>query len=100
MRGGFIGGFIGLIPGIGGNIADWFAYSQTVAVANKEKDSGASIGQGHVRGVIGCEGANNAQKATSYVRRLFCLVSRCIPFEVIVMGLLMYVGLELGTSMF
>lgn len=96
LRGGFIGGFIGLIPGIGGNIADWFAYSQTVAVANKEKDSGASIGQGHVRGVIGCEGANNAQKATSYVPTILFGIPGA-PFEVIVMGLLMYVGLELGT---
>ena len=71
-----------LIPCIGGNIADWFAYSQTVAVANKEKDSGASIGQGHVRGVIGCEGANNAQKATSYVP-LFCLVYHAILLKLL-----------------
>lgn len=85
LRGGFIGGFIGLIPGIGGNIADWFAYSQT-----KTKHTG------DVRGVIGCEGANNAQKATSYVPTVLFGIPGA-PFEVIVMGLLMYVGLELGT---
>lgn len=93
LRGGFIGGFIGLIPGIGGNIADWFAYSQTVAVAAKH---GEKIGNGNVRGVIGCEGANNAQKATSYVPTILFGIPGA-PFEVIVMGLLMYVGLELGT---
>ena len=93
LRGGFIGGFIGLIPGIGGNIADWFAYSQTVAAAGKDGDS---IGKGNVRGVIGCEGANNAQKATSYVPTILFGIPGA-PFEVIVMGLLMYVGLELGT---
>jgi TctA family transporter len=91
-RGGFIGGFIGLIPGIGGNIADWFAYSQTAAAAGS-KDP---IGQGNVRGVVGCEGANNAQKATSYVPTILFGIPGA-PFEVIVMGLLMYVGLELGT---
>jgi len=93
LRGGFIGGFVGLIPGIGGNIADWFAYSQTVAVSKKE---GHPVGQGNVRGVIGCEGANNAQKATSYVPTVLFGIPGA-PFEVIVMGLLMYVGLELGT---
>jgi len=93
LRGGFIGGFIGLIPGIGGNIADWFAYSQTVAASGKD---GESIGKGNVRGVIGCEGANNAQKATSYVPTILFGIPGA-PFEVIVMGLLMYVGLELGT---
>ena len=92
-RGGFIGGFIGLIPGIGGNIADWFAYSQTAAMAGKDGDK---IGNGNVRGVIGCEGANNAQKATSYVPTILFGIPGA-PFEVIVMGLLMYVGLELGT---
>lgn len=92
LRGGFIGGFIGLIPGIGGNIADWFAYSQTAAAAGA-KDP---IGQGNVRGVVGCEGANNAQKATSYVPTILFGIPGA-PFEVIVMGLLMYVGLELGT---
>lgn len=93
LRGGFIGGFIGLIPGIGGAIADWFAYSQTVATASKD---GETLGNGNVRGVVGCEGANNAQKATSYVPTVLFGIPGA-PFEVIVMGLLMYVGLELGT---
>jgi putative tricarboxylic transport membrane protein len=91
LRGGFIGGFIGLIPGIGGSIADWFAYSQTIALNKNEK-----FGKGNVRGVIGCEGANNAQKATSYVPTILFGIPGA-PFEVIVMGLLMYVGLEMGT---
>jgi len=97
LRGGLIGGFVGLVPGIGGNIADWFAYSQTVAVSKKGGEDGEiPVGKGHVRGVIGCEGANNAQKATSYVPTVLFGIPGA-PFEVIVMGLLMYVGLELGT---
>jgi TctA family transporter len=92
-RGGFIGAFIGLVPGIGGPIADWFAYSQTVAVSGKDGDP---VGKGNVRGVIGCEGANNAQKATSYVPTILFGIPGA-SFEVIIMGLFMYVGLELGT---
>lgn len=97
LRGGLIGGFVGLVPGIGGAIADWFAYSQTVAVSRKNPDDDeVPVGKGNVRGVIGCEGANNAQKATSYVPTVLFGIPGA-PFEVIVMGLLMYVGLELGT---
>jgi TctA family transporter len=104
LRGGFIGGFVGLVPGIGGNIADWFAYSQTVALSRKKSKGdednhngeGYPVGQGNVQGVIGCEGANNAQKATSYVPTILFGIPGA-PFEVIVMGLLMYVGLELGS---
>lgn len=93
LRGGFIGAFVGLIPGIGGAIADWFSYSQTTVAAAKD---GEELGKGNVRGVVGCEGANNAQKATSYVPTILFGIPGA-PFEVIVMGLLMYVGLELGT---
>ena len=96
LRGGLIGGFVGLVPGIGGNIADWFAYSQTVAVSKKTPEGEVPVGKGNVRGVIGCEGANNAQKATSYVPTVLFGIPGA-PFEVIIMGLLMYVGLELGT---
>lgn len=91
LRGGAIGGVIGLLPGIGGNIADWLAYGQTVAMNKKEE-----FGKGNVRGVIGCEGANNAQKATAYVPTVLFGVPAA-PFEAVVMALFMYVGLEMGS---
>ena len=31
LRGGFIGAVVGLLAGLGGAIADWIAYGQTVA---------------------------------------------------------------------
>tara|TARA_B110000240_G_scaffold190518_1_gene231801 strand:+ start:2143 stop:3642 length:1500 start_codon:yes stop_codon:yes gene_type:complete len=96
LRGGFIGAFVGLVPGIGGAIADWFAYSQTVAASSKDGGDEIPVGKGNVRGVIGCEGANNAQKATSYVPTILFGIPGA-SFEVIIMGLFMYVGLELGT---
>ena len=57
-----IGSFIGLLPGLGGAMADWLAYGATVASNPKEK-----FGNGNVRGVVGAEGANNAQKAASFI---------------------------------
>ena len=93
LRGGIIGAFIGLVPGLGGNIADWLAYGQTVAFNQKEK---IPFGKGNVKGVIGCEGANNAQKATSYVPTILFGIPGA-PFEVIIISLFMLVGLELGS---
>ena len=93
LRGGFVGAFIGIVPGIGGNIADWLAYGQTVAANRNES---IPFGQGNVKGLIGAEGANNAQKATSYVPTILFGVPGA-PFEVIILALFMMVGLELGT---
>jgi len=72
-------------------IADWVAYSQTVAINNKEK-----YGNGNIRGVIGCEGANNSQKATGYIPTVLFGIPAA-PFEVIILSLFVLVGLELGT---
>lgn len=91
LRGGAIGAFIGTLPGIGGNVADWMAYSQTVAVNNRE-----TYGNGNIRGVIGCEGANNAQKATGYIPTVLFGIPAA-PFEVIILSLFVLVGIELGT---
>ena len=91
VRGGLVGAFIGAVPGIGGSVADWLAYGQTVASNPNEE-----FGKGNVRGVIGAEGANNAQKATSYLPTILFGVPGA-PFEVIILGLFMMVGLELGT---
>ncbi len=93
IKGGAIGAFIGVIPGLGGNIADWLAYGQTVASCKNEK---TAFGDGNVKGVIGCEGANNAQKATSYVPTILFGIPGA-PFEVIIIALFMMVGIELGS---
>ena len=93
LRGGAIGAFIGIVPGIGGNIADWLSYGQTVAANPRET---VPFGQGNIKGVVGAEGANNAQKATSYVPTILFGVPGA-PFEVIILALFAMVGLELGT---
>lgn len=94
IRGGAIGAFIGILPGIGGSIADWIAYGQTVARSNKNDE--VQFGDGNVRGVIGCEGANNAQKATAYVPAVLFGIPAA-PFEAIIISLFMMVGLEMGS---
>ena len=56
IRGGAIGSFIGLLPGLGGAMADWLASGATVAANPKEK-----FGEGNVRGVVGAEGEHEQQ---------------------------------------
>ncbi len=91
LRGGFIGAFIGLLPGLGGAMADWMAYGSAVASNPKEK-----FGNGNIKGVIGPEGANNAQKATSMIPTVLFGIPGA-PFAAVLMSLFMYLNFELGT---
>ena len=93
IRGGVIGAFIGVLPGVGGAVADWVAYSQTVALNKNEK---IPFGEGNIKGVIGCEGANNSQKATGYIPTVLFGIPAA-PFEAIILSLFVLVGIELGT---
>ena len=52
-------------------------------------------GKGNIRGVIGPEGSNNAQKATSMITTVLFGIPGA-PFAAVVMGLLMYLNIELG----
>ena len=94
LRGGVIGGIIGALPGLGGGIGDYIAYGLTAA--NKRKDDKVPFGQGNVRGVIGPEGANLSHKATAYLPTVLFGIPGA-PFEVLVLALLAYVGLDLGS---
>lgn len=57
LRGSVIGTVIGAIPGLGGTVAAFLAYSSTVQT---DRDPG-SFGKGNIRGVIAPESANNAK---------------------------------------
>lgn len=91
LRGGAIGAFIGLLPGLGGAMSDWMAYGSTVAAHPNEK-----FGNGNIKGVIGPEGSNNAQKATSMIPTVLFGIPGA-SFAAVLMGLFMYLDFELGT---
>lgn len=91
MRGGVIGFFTGLLPGVGGTIGDIMAYGATVARNPQEK-----FGNGNVRGLLGCEGANNAQKAGSLVPTVLFGIPAA-PFAAVMMAICVYFGMELGS---
>ena len=91
FRGGAIGFFTGLLPGIGGTIGDIMAYGATVARYPQER-----FGNGNIKGLLGCEGANNAQKPASLIPTVLFGIPGA-PFAAIMMAVCMYFGMELGS---
>lgn len=91
LRGGFIGAFIGFLPGLGGGMADWMAYGATTAAHPNEK-----FGNGNIKGVIGPEGSNNAQKATSMIPTVLFGIPGA-SFAAILMAIFATVGFDLGS---
>jgi Uncharacterized protein conserved in bacteria len=63
LRGSAIGTIIGAIPGLGGTVASFLAYSST---AQTDRDP-SSFGRGNIRGVIAPESANNAKDGGSLI---------------------------------
>ena len=91
LRGGVIGAFVGILPGLGGAVADWLSYSATLAF-----NSSQTFGKGNIKGVIGPEGANNAQKATSMIPTVLFGIPGA-PFAAIIISLFAFLDFELGT---
>ena len=93
LRGGLIGAFVGLLPALGGAVADWIAYGQSVATT---KNPVVPFGKGNIRGVIGPEGANNAQKATSMLPTVLFGIPGA-SFAAVLMSIFAYLDFELGS---
>lgn len=89
LRGGIIGFVGGILPGVG-PICDMLAYGATVKANPNEK-----FGIGNPKGLAGCEGANNSQKAGSLIPTvLFGIPSS--PFAAIFMSMCVTFGLDVG----
>ena len=95
FRSAGLGVFVGLLPGIGGSLAQWLAYAsarQTV------KGGTSSFGHGDIRGVIAPESANNAVDGGSLVPTLFFGVPGSVGMAIF-LGFLVILGLQPGPSM-
>jgi len=89
------GSVIGLIPGVGGQIAGLLAYDQT----RKFSKDKASFGKGNPAGVIAAESANNAMVGPSLVPLLTLSIPGSPTAAVLLGGLLIH-GIFPGSDLF
>lgn len=91
LRGSIIGTIIGIIPGVGGAVANWLAYGQEVSA---QKGAG-TFGKGDIRGVIAPESANNAKDGGALVPTLIFGIPGGAQMAVLI-GALMLHGIQPG----
>ena len=89
------GSIVGLIPGVGGQIAGLVAYDQ----ARKFSPQREKFGTGHSEGVIAAESANNAMVGPSLVPLLTLSIPGSPTAAVLLGGLLIH-GIFPGTDLF
>ena len=95
LRSAGMGIFVGLLPGIGGSLAQWLSY----ASARQTVRGGTStFGTGDIRGVIAPESANNAVDGGQLVPTLFFGVPGSVGMAIF-LGFLVILGLQPGPSM-
>ena len=63
LRSSAIGVFVGVIPGLGATVVDWFAYG----IAKQTSRNSQTFGTGDVRGIIAVDAAANAKEGGALV---------------------------------
>ena len=96
LRGGLIGIWAGVLPGVGATAGTWMAYGQAQATA-KGKDR-KKFGKGDPRGIIAPESANNAVEAGDLIPTLLFGIPGGAPAALLLGALLIY-GIEPGPRM-
>ena len=95
VKSGFIGMFVGAVPGAGATVSNFIAYSEAVRSSN---DPG-SFGQGNAAGVVASEASNNGTVAGSIIPAIAFGIPGSSSTAILIGGLLMH-GLTPGRSMF
>ena len=94
LRCSTLGCLVGALPGLGGTVVDWIAYShlkQTV------KDT-SQLGKGDIRGVIAPESANNAKEGGALIPTLLFGIPGS-GNKVLLLGGFILIGIEPGLDM-
>jgi TctA family transporter len=94
IRSSFIGIYIGIVPGLGASVVDWFAYGHAVQSA-KDK---SQFGKGDVRGVIAPEAANNSVRAGDLIPTVAFGIPSGATTAILLSAMLVH-GLRPGTEM-
>mgnify|MGYP000099908794 CR=1 FL=1 len=90
-----IGVLVGALPGLGGTVVDWIAYSHLRQTARTNQDN---IGKGDIRGVIAPESANNAKEGGALIPTILFGIPGS-GNKVLLLGGFILVGIEPGIEM-
>ena len=93
--GTIVGSIVGLIPGVGGQIAGLVAYDQSKKFSSEKE----KFGKGHSEGLIAAEAANNAMVGPSLVPLLTLSIPGSPTAAVLLGGLLIH-GIFPGSDLF
>jgi putative tricarboxylic transport membrane protein len=94
IRAGFLGTFVGVLPGAGATAASIMAYSAQKSFKNEEE-----LGTGAIEGLAACESANNAAAAGAFAPLLALGIPGSGTGAVLLGGLMMW-GLNPGPLLF
>lgn len=94
IRSGFIGTFVGVLPGSGATAASFLCYASQKAFKNEEP-----LGTGAIEGLSACESGNNAAAAGSFAPLLALGIPGSGTGAVLLGGLMMW-GLNPGPLLF
>lgn len=89
-----VGTWVGIIPGLGSDVADWLAYAHTVQSSSGREN----FGKGDVRGVIGPESAANAKLGGSLIPTIAFGIPGSMQM-ILFLGAFMMLGLTPGPDM-
>ena len=95
LRSSALGTFIGVIPGVGGTVAGFFAYMQ----AKQTCKDNETFGKGDVRGVIAPEAANDAKEGGALLPTLAFGIPGSSAMAVF-LGALTLHGIDVGQDIF
>jgi putative tricarboxylic transport membrane protein len=93
VRASMVGVWVGILPGLGSAVADWFAYAHAVQTEKNPE----TFGKGDVRGVLAPESANNAKEGGDLIPTLLFGIPGGSSMAIILIGMVA-VGITPGTA--
>ncbi len=94
LRTAVIGTFVGIIPGLGGDVATWICYGHAVQTCKNSEN----FGKGDIRGVIGVETANNSKEGGALLPTLVFGIPGSSGMAIL-LGAFLILGLNPGPRM-
>lgn len=94
LRTSLIGAVIGMIPGLGGDVATWFCYGHAAQTSKTPE----RFGKGAVEGVIAPETANNSKEGGALVPTLYFGIPGSASMAIL-LGALVALGVQPGPQL-